>query len=111
MRSRVLLPEPFSPISPLGRPVVTVKVMSVRTRWVPNEAETPSTFRWVPAGPDVLDAAVPCADAEEGMRDEFTRVLGWSRSPPGSGLGRGDSETTHRDMAPTVGHGTGEDKG
>lgn len=77
---------------------------------MPNEAETPSTFRWVPPGPDVLDAAVPRADAQEGMRDEFTRVLGWSRSPPGSGLGHGESGRTHRDMAPTVGHGTGEGK-
>jgi len=49
--------------------------MSVRTRWVPNEAETPSTVRWVPVTPDVLDAAVPRADAEEGIWEGFTKVL------------------------------------
>ena len=35
MRSKVLLPEPFSPIRPVGSPAVTEKLMSVSTRWEP----------------------------------------------------------------------------
>src|SRR5699024_6073259 len=87
IRSSVLFPEPFSPISPVHRPAGTTRETSVSTRREPKEQETPSIRRWA-AEPGAVVAVV-------------TGVLRGVRGPAGQRRGRRTGEG-HSHMAATL---------